>query len=179
MLQSLARGGELLYTAATHWTTNQTDWREWLDASAYDGVSASLISSVLLSEWSHPILGVGEQVLVGKPGYSASTTNVGPHLIETWTLDDQGKLVRLGATEVTSAMSALVYRGGWLAGTDSSGNLKLFDATYPAELVALRQINLPGCLWPDVEKANGSLRDGFWLPLGYYGVFGSPVLAAE
>src|SRR6185295_158203 len=46
-LAGLSHGGAVLYTTGTHWTTNaETAWNEYLDASAYDGVSAHLVDSL-------------------------------------------------------------------------------------------------------------------------------------
>jgi hypothetical protein len=67
-LQGLSKNGELLYTVGAHWDdkTFTTDWSEWLDASAYDGVSASLVDSLSLSQsWPHPVLVDGNAIFIG------------------------------------------------------------------------------------------------------------------
>ena len=35
-------------------------------------------------------------VFIGRPGYSSTSTNVGPHLLQTWALSDTGKFAQLG-----------------------------------------------------------------------------------
>src|SRR5262249_29699797 len=86
-LNGISMGGSLLYTVAPHWTNWVTDWAEWLDASAYDGVSAALVNSLPLpADWPHPLLIAGSNIFLGRPDTKAGTSQ-----LETWTLDNSGK----------------------------------------------------------------------------------------
>ncbi len=69
VLQGLSRGGALLYTLAQRPATEGgSDWRQWLDAIAYDGVDAHLVDSLALSsQGPQPVLVHGEAIFVGRP----------------------------------------------------------------------------------------------------------------
>src|SRR5439155_8235965 len=79
-LNGISHQGALLYTVGTHWTTNWSySYTEYLDALAYDGVSAHLVDSLpLSSQWPHPVLVVATNIFVGQPGQTTSTTDPGP-----------------------------------------------------------------------------------------------------
>jgi hypothetical protein len=171
-LQGISHEGELLYTTGTHWDTNQvSDWSQWLDASAYDGVAAHLVDSLPLPNyWPYPVLVLDTNVLVGRSGYSPNPTNVvAPHL-ETWSLSDAGKFVLNGSLQLPQAASTLLERGGLLVCQETDNSLDLFDHSSPGALVLLRHDQPTGCLWYDLNNAFGDVDRGLWLPLGVYGV---------
>ena len=86
-------------------TSTRTGWREYLDASAYDGVAAHLVDSLPLPDaWPHPAFVLGDLVLVGDPGDSYSTNAIPPAL-ETWTLSSGGKFTRLASQRVNAPIS--------------------------------------------------------------------------
>jgi len=172
-LQGLSHAGELLYTTGFRWKENgTTDWTEWLDASAYDGVSAHLVASLPLPEsWPHPVLVAGANVFVGRPGYSPTTTDVVAHQLETWALANTGIFQRLGACKLGAPASVLLERDNLLAVQETDNSVDLFDATMPAALSLVGQDRPAGCLWFDLSQADGTLDDGLWVPLSIYGVF--------
>ena len=171
-LQGLSHQGELLYTVGIHWTTNQiTDWREWLDASAYDGVAAHLVDSLALpAAWPHPVLAADRNVFIGRPGYNYTDTNVLAHQLETWTLPDSGRFTMLGSVTLATPATTLVSRGSLLAVQQTDNSVVLFDASVPAKLSRVGQGNVTGCLWFDLNQADGALDRGLWIPLGVYGI---------
>jgi hypothetical protein len=176
MLEGVAHDGELLYTSGMHWTTNQTDWRVWLDASAYDGVSAHPVCTLPLPEsWPHPLLVLNQSVLIGRPGYDASPTNTAGHKLETWIVDEKGAFVLTSSVELKQAANTLVHRNGLLAVQGWDGGLELFNATDPAKLAALGSFSVPGCIWFDLTASQGGLANGLWMPLGAYGVARAPI----
>jgi hypothetical protein len=171
-LHGISHAGELLYTVGIHWTTNQvTDWTEWLDASAYDGVAAHLIDSLALPDaWPHPVLVVNTNVLIGHPGYNYVTTNVVEHRLEKWTLPDSGKFTLLDSATLNAPANDLLDRNGLLAVQETDGSLALFDDTQPGLRSQVGQGSAPGCLWFDLSQSDGALGRGLWFPLGVYGV---------
>jgi hypothetical protein len=171
-LLGLARAGELLYTTGYHWVNNQsTDWREWLDASAYDGVNAHLVASLALPEvWPHPVLPAGTNIYIGRPGYNYTNNDVLPHQLETWTLPDSGRFTLLGSVKVQMPASTLIQRDSLLADQETDGSVDLFDASAPGTPILIGHGRPQGCLWFDLTYADGSIADGLWLPLGVYGV---------
>jgi hypothetical protein len=175
-LEGVTHDGELLYTSGVHWTTNQTDWRTWLDASAYDGVSAHPVCTLPLPEsWPHPLLVVNQSVLIGRPGYDATSTNNPTHKLETWAVDEKGEFVLISAVNLAQAANTMVQRNGLLAVQRSDGGLELFDATDPTKLGPLASFTVPGCLWFDLAASQGGLAGGLWMPLGAYGVAHAPL----
>lgn len=175
-LEGVSHNGELLYTSGVHWTTNQTDWRVWLDASAYDGVSAHPVCTLPLPEsWPHPLLVVSQSVIIGRPGYDGNPTNTAGHTLETWAVDEKGVFVLTSAVKLTQPANDMVLRNGLLAVRGSEGGFELFNATDPAKLGSLGSFSLPGCLWFDLAASQGGLADGLWMPLGSYGVARAPL----
>jgi hypothetical protein len=171
-LVGVAASGALLFSLGTHWSTDpNAPWGEYLDASAYDGVSAHLIDSLALSPvWPHPVLVLSTNVLVGNPGDNNPTNMVAPTL-ETWTVLNTGKYGRLATLTAAAPVSDLNSFPGLVVATDSASSVDLFDATDPAGLRVAGSGKLPLCWWwPDLAHSDGNLSTGFWIPLGPYGV---------
>ncbi|MHB8519543.1 MAG: beta-propeller domain-containing protein [Limisphaerales bacterium] len=167
-LQGISAAGALLYTTGQHWTTNGvTDWTEWLDASAYDGVSAHLVTSLMLStNWPHPVLVQGTNIFIG---HAADSTNVSDEL-QVWTLPDSGKFAELSTTALKSSANVLANFGNLLALQENASQLALFDTSNPAKLLLIGGGKPSGCLWYNLSAADGRIDRGLWLPLGAYGV---------
>ncbi|MBU6399191.1 MAG: beta-propeller domain-containing protein [Verrucomicrobia bacterium] len=174
-LQGVSAAGALLYTTGPHWDTNGvTDWNDWLDASAYDGVSAHLVDSVMLStNWPHPVLVLDTNLFIGSP---SSATNT-PDQLEVWTLPASGQFSRLGATPLKASANVLAGFGSLLAVQESDSRLELFNDSDPAALGLVGSGKPSGCLWYNLPNADGTLDQGLWLPLGDYGVSVIPVRA--
>jgi hypothetical protein len=167
-LNGISHGGALLYTVAPHWTNWVTDWNEWLDASAYDGVSASLVDSLPLpKDWPHPLLVSGDTIFLSRPDNVANTSQ-----LETWTLPDSGKFTQIGTAKLGSVTSTLAAFGSLLAAQQNNA-LVVFDATNPAALVAIGKGEPQGCLWFDLTRADASTQ-ALWLPLADYGIMQVP-----
>jgi hypothetical protein len=171
-LQGLSNEGELLYTLGTHWGINQTtDWSQWLDASTYDGVAAHLVASLALPDaWPHPVLVLDTNIFIGRPGYSASTTNLLTPGLETWSLSQSGAFTLNGSVELSQPANTLVERNGLLVAQETDSSVDLFDDSTPGALSQLWYTQPTGCLWYDLTYADGSINRGLWVPLGVYGV---------
>jgi hypothetical protein len=171
-LQGLTHQGELLYTTGLHWGTNQvTDWTQWLDASAYDGVSAHMVASLALPDsWPHPLLFVDTNIFLGRPGYSSTTTNITAPVLETWSLTDSGSFSLNASIKLNQPANTLIERNGLLVAQENYSSLELFDDTMPTALSRLNFSPPAGCLWYDLNNADGSLLQGLWIPLSVYGV---------
>ena len=192
-LAGLSHNGAVLYTTGTHWTTNaDIAWTEYLDASAYDGVSAHRIDSLALpATWPRPLLVSGGNIFLGRannPGYgpiigpviplavgaagaagSGAADDAQPAL-ETWRLSDAGRFQRTGSVTLTTSASTLANFGSLLAAQQTDNSVTLFDATDGAALHRVGGSQPGGCLWFDLTHADGALSRGLWLPLGSYGV---------
>lgn len=194
-LAGLSHNGAVLYTTGTRWTTNAAAaWTEYLDASAYDGVSAHQIDSLALPEtWPRPILVSDANILLGRaggPGYGPVAGPVIPladatlggsgaddaqPALETWRLSDAGKLQRSGSVALDASASTLAAFGALLAVQHTDNSVTLFDASNGAALRRIGGDGPGGCLWFDLNHADGALGRGLWLPLGAYGVATIPV----
>jgi hypothetical protein len=168
-LRGLAKNGALLYTVGAHWDakTFTTDWSEWLDASAYDGVSASLVDSLALSaSWPHPVLVDGNTIFIGRP----PENDQAKALLGVWTLSDSGKFVSL-APAVTLSLPAQNFAiFGDLLAVQLNEGIQLFDKSHPSSLISLGQEAFQSCLGYTLDTADGAVNRGLWLPLGDYGV---------
>lgn len=171
-LQSISDEGELLFTVGRHWGTNQVfDWTQWLEASAYDGVSAHLVASMALPDsWPQALLVVDTNAFIGRPGYSSSTTNVSAPSLEAWYLSDSGIFTLNSTVELSQPAYTLVDRGGLLVAQETQNSLDIFDDSKPAALSSIAHLSPTGCLWPDLNQADGGKNLGLWIPLGVYGV---------
>ncbi|MFO1498033.1 MAG: beta-propeller domain-containing protein [Verrucomicrobiota bacterium] len=165
-LTGVSYNGAILYTVGPHWTNWTTDWAEWLDVSAYSGVSAALITSLALPpDWPHPLLVSGPNVLLGRPDAATSTSQ-----IETWGISQVGKFTRIGSTKVASTVQGFALFGNLLAVQQSNG-ISLFNATNPAALVSIGRGESLGCLGYDLSQGAASFASGLWLPLADYGIY--------
>jgi hypothetical protein len=170
MLRGLSHNGAMVYTVGSHWDANwNTDWTEWLDASAYDGVSVSLVASTPLKDWPHPVLVKDGNVLVGR----AKTTD-NPAQLEILKIDDSGKFAQVSATTLDASANDFVAFGNLLA-VQQDRQVILFDASNPSLLVKRGTGQSQGCLWYDLKNADGNLERGLWIPLNEYGVTLIPV----
>jgi hypothetical protein len=171
-LQGLSHEGELLYTVGTHWdTNNMTDWTQWLDASAYDGVAAHLVDSLALPDyWSRPVLVLDTNIFIGRSGYSPYPTNVVTPKLETWSLSDAGKFTLNGSVTLGQPANTFIGRSGLLAVQENDNSIDVFDDSNPGTLSLLRHDQPTGCLWYDLNHADGNRAQGLWLPFGIYGV---------
>ena len=171
-LQGISNEGELLYTSGLHWDTNQVfDWTQWLEASAYDGVEAHLVTSMPLSDsWPNSLLVVHTNIFIGRSGYSSATTNITPPSLEAWFLSDSGAFTLNSTIELGQPAYVLADRAGLLAVQETDNSLDLFDDADPAALSRVAHDSPTGCLWFDLNQADGARNIGLWLPLGVYGV---------
>lgn len=169
-LQGVSHGGAVLFTIAPHWDPVKltTDWTEWLDASAYDGVSASLIDSLKLpATWPHPVTLKDGVAFIGKPA-----ENKEPDFLEAWSLADTGKFVNRSRMPLSAPPSSFSRFGDLLVAQSYSGkaNLQLFNVFNAAapQLIGVQEMS--NCLGYNLDYGDGSITRGLWLPLGPYGV---------
>ncbi|MBI4327153.1 MAG: beta-propeller domain-containing protein, partial [Chloroflexi bacterium] len=167
-LRGLSHAGALLYTVGPSWTTNrELQGTEWLAASAYDGVAASLVDAMALpNAWPRPVLVQAPAIFLGQPG----ATNT-PPLLETWALSmDTGRFTQLGSLELDSPANSLTAWGSLLAGQEGN-RVRLFNAADPAALDGIGVGELNGCLSFSLAAAGGSVGRGLFIPLHEYGVW--------
>lgn len=175
-LHGISHRGSLLYTVGPHWTTNWSDWTEYLEASAYDGVSAHLVDSLALPDaWPHPVLVVQTNIFIGRPGYNYTNTNTTAHYVETWALSGAGRFTQLGRVSLPMPANMLANFPGLLAVQETDNLVALFDSGNPVALRQIGQSPAPGCLGFDLSHADGEAARGLWIPLGDYGVEMIPI----
>lgn len=178
-LRGLSHGGAVIYTIGNQWDENgKTDWNEWLSASAYDGVSASLIDSLELSRvWPYPVTLYGGTVFLGKAPINETvndesgntTTVVEAARLESWALADTGQFQMIAGVEVREAANDLRIFDDLLV-KDGQNSTDLYDANAPESLTVIGSGDREGCLWLNLMNADGSVAEGLWAPLGAYGL---------
>jgi hypothetical protein len=168
-LTGLSHDGAVVYARSYHVAANGTrDYSvEWMDACAYDGVSAAVIDSLALSkEWPRPVLVQGNYLLIG----SADSTTNQLNRLETWALSDLGRFTRLSAFSQKSAANVFAVFGNLLAVQNNDSSYELLDMTNPLKLVLVGQSTAGSCWYGSLTYADGLLDRGLWIPLGDYGV---------
>lgn len=167
-LRGLSHAGALFYTVGPSWTTNrELQGTEWLAASAYDGVAASLVDAMALpNARPRPVLVQAPAIFLGQPG----ATNT-PHQLETWALSmDTGRFTKLGALELDSPATSLSAWGNLLASQDGN-RVRLFNAANPAAPGLVGIGELKSCFNFSLEAADGFVDRGLFVPLNEYGVW--------
>jgi hypothetical protein len=173
-LQGISHQGALLYALSSHWnqeTNNYITWTQQLDALAYDGISAHLVDSLLLANaWPRPVLVVDNNIFLGRSGYDYTTTNRYPHYLEVWTVPESGQFTQLGRLTLDFPAQTLRDFPRMLAAQQSDNTILLLDLANPPTLSVIGKGKPGGCLWFDLDHADGDTTDGLWLPLGGFGV---------
>ena len=182
-LVGIGRSGALLYTKAPHWDeqTLKSDGLEWLDVSAYDGVSASLVDSVPLSSyWGNPILVDKDIVYVGSPQtdlYSPQTKAETPHdtnALTAYRLADAGDFEIVSQMALPYPAQELRLRGEILILRLSARSPReetwFYDVSQPGKLAPLGAGLPPNCFGYNPMTADGSASGGLWAAGGDYGV---------
>jgi hypothetical protein len=175
-LVGLSHGGALLYTVGARWKPDANwsyDWTEYVNAVAYDGVAVRRVDWLELpTVWPRPYLVKGGEVYLGRTIVNTRDRS----LLERWRLSDEGKFVPIAAMPLESPAERMVARGGLLT-VQMGGEVVLFD---PADSDLLRRVGgdrAPGCVWVDLDRAEGSLERGLWVPLGLNGVWRLPIVS--
>ncbi len=178
-LQGVSHQGALLYALSTQWSraaNGSIISSAKLDALAYDGASAYLVTSLPLPNTSpRPVRVIANNVFLGRSGYDYTTTNRYPNYLESWTVSDDRKFTPLGRLALDAPASALEVFPGMLAVQQSDGAVVLVDVADPAALKVLGRSNSAGCYWYDLKHADGDAARGLWLPRGGFGVGRIPV----
>ncbi len=170
-LAGIGRQGALLYTLAPHWDpdTGETDWAPWLDASAYDGVSAHLVDSLkLANQWRPAVHARDDLVYVGQAA-GRDGTGSSTDALSLYRITDQAVWQRLDSFPLPSAPASLAVRDSLLVAV-SSNEYWFFDRSSMDSLSFLGVAEPLVCYGARLEFADGSARTGLWLPIGDYGL---------
>jgi len=177
-LTGLASDGAMLYllgTAVSASGAYSPNDNEGLNACAYDGVAAYLVTSLSLPQtWPRPVLVSSGAVYLGRAAAAGKTNNT----LEAWSLSTQGHFTRQALAALSQPVSALAVFGKLLAAQDENNAVTLFDTTSPSALRSCGRGGPPGCLWADLNHADGALNTGLWLSLDDYGVAAVPLNSA-
>lgn len=175
-LVGMAAGGALLFTAGPHWNEQgQSDGVEYLDASAYDGVSVSLIASLKQpAEWPRALAVDADGVaFVARPAKSPATGGA----IEAWRLTDAGTFLKLTETVLPEPAGQLKPVGTLLA-AQAGAAVQVFQKDAAGTLTLVGQARPPGCFWPDLARVAARPGQALWVPLGEYGLLAVPLTPA-
>lgn len=172
-LIGIARGGAILFTKAPHWDGQilLSNGLEWLDASAYDGVSASLIRSLPLSfRWNHSTI-VHQDIL-----YVALPETTGRLLegeipretstLTSYRLAETGHFEMIEQRDLPSPISELLVRRDFLL-AQSRREIGFYILQKTGELNHLG-VGTLDCLGN--LSASDASAQGLWVPGGDYGI---------
>lgn len=164
-LQGASHQGSVIYTLGNHFDAEgHSVGGEWLDASAYDGVSAYLVDSLSVTNWPHPVVVRDGDIFLG-----------GPTALERWQLSAEGMLQKLSTTDTKGPVYDLRFFGD-LVGLTSNSRIQLYDASNRGALKLVGESQM-ACHGAELENADGALGRGLWLPQNEYGVFKIAVTA--
>jgi hypothetical protein len=148
------------------------DSREAVNACAYDGVAAYMLDSLPLAQcWPRPVLVRNGLTYLASAAAGGRTTNT----LESWSLSEKGRFTRLAQVQTAQPLWALGLFGSLLAAQSGDAGVSLFNTSSPTALRPCGQGGPAGCLWFDLNSADGALSAGLWLPLDDYGVAFVPV----
>jgi hypothetical protein len=161
-LRGVTHRGEILYTLGSRINEDGTsDGKQWLDASAYDGVAAYLVDSLEIPDRPVVQLNAADIFVAGK------ATNQ----LQRWQLSDAGVLELLSSTNIPEEIRDARFLGNLLI-AQSSSNFYLFDAANRSDL-RLKAADSTPCgwdFWGALENADGNLGRGLWVPVSWNGV---------
>ena len=166
-----------MYTLGTHWLPDgPNDWTEYLEASAYDGTAAHGVDSLALPNvWPRPLLVLGTNIFLGRPGYNYVNSDKEPPSFEIWTLPDTGRFEKTASVPLALPAVSLTSVPGLLVVQQSDNSVVLFDLATPPVLNLRGESRPAGCFSMDLSHADGDPTRGIWIPLGAYGVATVPV----
>lgn len=174
-LIGLSHSGNVLYTQGWHWdpASLTTSGTNHVDASAYDGVSASLLDSVSMNigwgAWARVDPESGHVFMARAVSTTAGGTTNWHHQLDSWRLDENGRFATVGnAHRLDQSPYNMRILNDLLIANDYSSHtfIDISDGT----LGTTATWNSRGCIWSDLSGADGSAMQGVWLPHGSYGV---------
>jgi hypothetical protein len=175
-LIGLSQEGALLYTVGARWRPDANwafNWTEYLDASAYDGVMVSRIDSLELpTHWPRPYVVQGGDIFLGRPDENARDRA----LLERWRLSNEGRFHPLVKIEMKAPAERLVARDEMLL-VQAGGEVVMMDCSDKDLLRRVGGGAPPGCIWVELNRAQGELERGIWVPLGLNGVWRLPIVS--
>lgn len=167
-LAGTALEGQLLFTTDDRTTgTTNVIVETVAHALAYDGVSAFLMDTLPLANLSQGesalTLSHDERLLVARGTYSGGEAGE----VDAWSVGDDGKFVRTARLTLPARPSEFHSRGP-LGLVRTSDGITLLDLR-PQAVRVIRHAADAGCSYYWIERGDGSLTDGAWLPANEIG----------
>ena len=171
-LSGVSHDGSLVYATGPDPKAPSDTAVQQLHALAYDGLQASLVTSLPLpAAYPRPLLVRPDgQVLLGR---AAATTNETPAL-ETWAVSSAGRFDRYASLKLAVAADDLHVFGDLLV-VSASDRFLSFGAADATALVPVGEVDRPCAVWPDWAGADASPATGLWLPRGGQGLWHVPL----
>ena len=171
-LTGVSHDGSLVYATGPDPKAPSDTAVQQLHALAYDGLQASLVTSLPLpAAYPRPLLVRPDgQVLLGR---AAATTNETPAL-ETWAVSSAGRFDRYASLKLAVAADDLHVFGDLLV-VSASDRFLSFGAADATALVPVGEADRPCAVWPDWAGADASPATGLWLPRGGQGLWHVPL----
>ncbi len=172
-LIGVAAEGALLFTVGAHWSEDgRSDGRTYVDACAYDGVSASRVAGLPLpaAEWPQVVTAAAGQIFLARPAPAPETAG----MVEVWAVNEAGTFVQQGKVALAAPARQLKGLGAVVAALGSA-QLTVLGADAAGAWSLIGGPVATGCYWPDLGRAVVVPGSALWLPLGDFGVLGVPL----
>ncbi len=170
-LIGLRNDGKILYTRGYDYDSRgQGLWgSSVVHASAFDGQKLHLITT--LPHSGGEALPIADKLFTIDWKPVSDAKNEYANFAALWRLDDDGKFKLLDEEKYAGynnhAFGDVILSQKY----DGYGSaLTALDISNPAEIKNLGSYHLPGWLWVNPATADGTRAEGFWFPLGNYGV---------
>lgn len=162
-LQGISHRGEVAYTqnSESSWKDNTYRQVARIQASAYDGVKASLLDTLeLVDSYSTPAAVAQGTLFLGRVAAAGA-----PARVEAWKLaEDTGKLKLQQSVNLKSDPSVFaLHDDGRMLAIRHAGVELLRLA--PAAAVSIGFGNISGCTYVSIEDGDGTVERGLWLPV--------------
>jgi hypothetical protein len=176
-LVGVSQKGSLLFTKGPQWNEKwQTDWTDYLNVCAYDGVQVSLLDAVQISTnaWSasQPLMLADATLLVP---VNETVGNVTTGVVKAWKVDANGKLSNVFNRKMGDTLSNIRVWDN-LLGAQMNQTVDLYNISNTTDWALVGSGQTTGYYyWPDLTNADGNLTSGLFIPLGDYGILAIPV----
>ncbi|MFM1943258.1 MAG: hypothetical protein RI897_2240 [Verrucomicrobiota bacterium] len=171
-LESVGHQGSVLYTQGTHWEPT-ADWSyngsEYIDALAYDGVEVFQIASLPLpTTWPRPVKIQNDTIYLGQTAESGSGS------LDVLQLTPEKQFATLNSLPLKQIPYSFESVDNLLIGNAYS-SIQVIHLPTPTTPTHLGTFEPSLCYGIDASKAQGSLTDGLWFPLGLHGTWHIPL----
>lgn len=165
-LVGLSHEGQVVYSVGQIYSNDGelVESQLHLQASAYDETSVKLIDNIPFNNSLYSSLSISNGIVYSE--YANSE-----YKITSIRLSEEGKLVQGGQISFETWINDLVEKDGMVfANSYRSLGIVAADFSDLDNPKIIKSWETPGCIYPQLREMSGSLENGYWAPLGTYGI---------